>query len=181
MFVQITIPSLTLTLTFVFSFFQLSVISALLLIACDFFFAIPSFKLINSNWNKLEEEALETCLSLAVVTQILYYTWRELLPKWKLIIAQKALRESNESECKDKTENSTTNSFKSPNEANPLASIECTDAMDKTENSEPNVEISLIWLKCTLVLLSFGYLTLLSVPYYFVQKYFDLNSTNIHA
>ena len=175
MFVQI--PSLT--LTFVFSFFQLSVISALLLIACDFFFAIPSFKLINSNWNKLEEEALETCLSLAVVTQILYYTWRELLPKWKLIIAQKALRESNKSDCKDKTKNSTINSCKSPNEANP--SIECTDAMNKTENSKPNVEIFLIWLKCTLVLLSFGYLTLLSVPYYFVQKYFDLNSTNIHA
>ena len=151
--------------------FQLSVISALLLFACRLIYGSED-KLINSNWNKLEEEALETCLSLALITQILYYTWRELLPKWKLIIAQKALRESNESDCKDKTENSTTNSFKSPNEANPLASIECTDAMDKTENSERNEAISLIWLKCTFLLFSFGYLTLLSVPYYFVQQYF---------
>ena len=169
MFVQITIPSLT--LTFVFSFFQLSVISALLLFPCRLIYGSED-KLINSNWNKLEEEALETCLSLALITQILYYTWRELLPKWKLIIAQKALRESNESDCKDKTENSTTNSFKSPNEANPLASIECTDAMNKAENSKPNVAISLIWLKCALFLTFVVYIILLGVPYYFVQKYF---------
>ena len=153
--------------------FQLSLISALLLIACRLITDGSEDKLIKIKWNKLKGEALETCLPLAMITQILYYTWRELLPKWKLIIAQKALRESNESDCKDKTENSTTNTFKSPNEANPLASIECTDdAMNKTENSKPNVAMSLFWLKCTLLSSSVVYLTLLSVPYYFVQKYF---------
>ena len=169
MFVQIAIPYLTLTFVFSCFMFQLSVISALLLFACRLIYGSED-KLINSDLNKLEGEALETCLSLAIITQISYYTWRELLPKWKLIIAQKALRESNESDCEEKTKNSTTNSFKSPNEAN--LSVECTDAMNKAENSKPNVAISLIWLKCALFFTFIVYLILLGVPYYFVQKYF---------